>query len=248
MLNLYQSLDPRVGRLCMLVKLWGKMKGTSGGKRNFLSSYAYNLMVIFFLQRIEPPILPSLQRLAHSEGFKQFEREPITITRDVKGEVETFVTDVSYVDDEALVRRWMDANMNKNKFDTIHLLRFFFHFYGTTYIGQGLPTLSIRVAGYVNRKSEEENYLISIEDPFDVRHNPGNKISMKETKASRVAEEMRKAYESLCLGDVGAVFSPVADKPKNVYSNNNSNKTDWRSQPANVNKVIIEQIAKKFGI
>ena len=48
------------------IKRWAKFSGVSGAKSGNLSSYAWALMAIYFLQVRSPPILPSLQIPANS--------------------------------------------------------------------------------------------------------------------------------------------------------------------------------------
>jgi len=70
LLNIYQQIDPRVGQLGCLIKDWAKREDVVGVADGFLSSYAYLLLVIHFLQQREPAILPNLQELAASLGSK----------------------------------------------------------------------------------------------------------------------------------------------------------------------------------
>ena len=61
MLEAYARIDPRVRELVFLVKKYAKACGIADASRGSLSSYAWSLMVIHFLQRTNPPILPVLQ-------------------------------------------------------------------------------------------------------------------------------------------------------------------------------------------
>lgn len=54
----YCEFDERVPVVISAVKLWSLVMGFSGTK---LNSYAISLMVIYFLQRCSPPVLPCLQ-------------------------------------------------------------------------------------------------------------------------------------------------------------------------------------------
>ena len=57
----YMSLDPRARDLTRLVKHWAKLRKINDTYRGTLSSYAYVVLVIHFLQNTSPPILPVLQ-------------------------------------------------------------------------------------------------------------------------------------------------------------------------------------------
>lgn len=61
LLRSYVLIDFRVARLCYLVKQYAKSCSIADASRGSLSSYAWCLMVIHFLQQTDPPILPVLQ-------------------------------------------------------------------------------------------------------------------------------------------------------------------------------------------
>ena len=62
LLQCYGQCDHRVRELSRLVKAWAKKKQLVGTADGYLNSYAYMLMVIFFLQvGTNPPVLPNLQ-------------------------------------------------------------------------------------------------------------------------------------------------------------------------------------------
>lgn len=57
----YMSLDPRARDLTRIIKHWAKLRKINDTYRGTLSSYAYVVLVIHFLQNTSPPILPCLQ-------------------------------------------------------------------------------------------------------------------------------------------------------------------------------------------
>ena len=65
LLRCYMSLDPRVPRLVFIVRAWAKAKALTAGRH--LTSYALTLMVLYFLQTQDPPVIPSLQ-----QGFESW--------------------------------------------------------------------------------------------------------------------------------------------------------------------------------
>lgn len=60
-LQKYLSFDPRAPILCIIVKHWANICQIDRPDRGKLSPEALIVLVIFFLQRTEPPILPILQ-------------------------------------------------------------------------------------------------------------------------------------------------------------------------------------------
>ncbi|UYV71907.1 ZCCHC11 [Cordylochernes scorpioides] len=63
LLQTYARVDPRVQVLGVLMKHLVTLMEIKGVPEGFLSSYAYILMVIYFLQQVKPPVLPVLQEL-----------------------------------------------------------------------------------------------------------------------------------------------------------------------------------------
>ncbi|KAG0244524.1 hypothetical protein B0O80DRAFT_496100 [Mortierella sp. GBAus27b] len=62
LINTYQSIDPRVRTTWLTLKQIAATYGILSGKRLLLSSYGLALMLITFLQTIDPPVLPNLQQ------------------------------------------------------------------------------------------------------------------------------------------------------------------------------------------
>ena len=65
LLRKYNELDSRVTELSMFIKIWAKTKGLSDTKKGFPSSFMWNLLVLNFLQTLNPPLIPSLQNKPH---------------------------------------------------------------------------------------------------------------------------------------------------------------------------------------
>ncbi|XP_053549441.1 terminal uridylyltransferase 4 isoform X2 [Bombina bombina] len=61
MLATYAAIDPRVKYLGYTVKFFAKRCDIGDASRGSLSSYAYILMVLYFLQQRKPPVIPVLQ-------------------------------------------------------------------------------------------------------------------------------------------------------------------------------------------
>ncbi|XP_054983176.1 terminal uridylyltransferase 7 isoform X2 [Sorex araneus] len=61
LLSAYSAIDPRVKYLCYTMKVFTKMCDIGDASRGSLSSYAYTLMVLYFLQQRSSPVIPVLQ-------------------------------------------------------------------------------------------------------------------------------------------------------------------------------------------
>ncbi|CAF2855237.1 unnamed protein product [Rotaria sp. Silwood2] len=62
LLKTYTKIDPRVSQLGYMIKHLAKLCYIGDASRGTLSSYAYIIMLIHFLQQIQPPVLPVLQK------------------------------------------------------------------------------------------------------------------------------------------------------------------------------------------
>ena len=117
--------------------------------------------------------------------------------------------------------------MERNTQSIYDLLKGFFRFYSHRYFYQDFETISIKEADFKERKKEEENYVFSIEDPFDLSHNPGEKIKETESqKKEKIIQEMKLAFEKLEKNNIDEVFQEDDDKatqklitPKSNFQN-----------------------------
>lgn len=64
LLKTYTQIDPRVSELGYMIKYLVKVCDIGDAKSGTLSSYAYILMLIHFLQQIDPSVLPVLQQVS----------------------------------------------------------------------------------------------------------------------------------------------------------------------------------------
>lgn len=109
LLRTYSRLDTRVRPLVIVVKEWAKCNNVCNSKSGLLSSYALNLMVLFFLQySVSPQVLPSLQRMFPDTYNAYFT-----------------IDDIQKVDMEAICKSWT----SENKESVGELLIKFFEYY-----------------------------------------------------------------------------------------------------------------------
>jgi hypothetical protein len=57
----YADFDPRVRPFILAVKLWAKNRSCNSARNSTLSSYAWSLLAVNYLQCLQPPVLPNLQ-------------------------------------------------------------------------------------------------------------------------------------------------------------------------------------------
>jgi terminal uridylyltransferase len=164
LLSLYADLDPRCRTLGYMVKLFAKICDIGDASRGSLSSYAYILMMIFYLQKVSPPVLPVLQEL-HPVGTEKPENL-------VDGWNAWF-----YSDRRRVVSEW--AGYNRNRMSLGELWIGFLNFYAGDWDDKRL-VVSIKQARPLTKFEKMWNSpCIAIEDPFELSHNLGAGISRK---------------------------------------------------------------------
>lgn len=68
LLRTYAEIDPRVAQLGFILKAWARMNELNDAGSGSLSSYAYIVMMIHYLQRCSPPVLPCIQNMCGKDG------------------------------------------------------------------------------------------------------------------------------------------------------------------------------------
>ncbi|XP_068093297.1 terminal uridylyltransferase 7 [Hyperolius riggenbachi] len=161
----YAAIDPRVKYLCYIMKVFTKMCDIGDASRGSLSSYAYTLMVLFFLQQRNPPVIPVLQEIYPDN------RRPEIL---VDGWNVYFFDKVN-----ELSKFWPDFGKNAESVGELWLglLRFY-----TEDFDFKEHVISIRRKSLLTtfKKQWTSKYIV-IEDPFDLNHNLGAGLSRKMT-------------------------------------------------------------------
>jgi len=209
LLEIYSNLDPRCKMLALLVKIWAKIHRVSSAKMQFLSSYAYNLMVINFLQMIKPPILPSLQKIREADNT----RNPVELRVMPRGKdidvKEPFLTRIDYEDNIEKLQEIMMRDYSENKMTVIELLKLFFQAYNDPNNFEE-QVISVKEGGLIDRPflGKDGAYLYSIEDPFDLHHNPGHNVKKNSGQATRILSAMKRSFELIRDGKIIEAFQP----------------------------------------
>ncbi|XP_035509330.1 poly(A) RNA polymerase, mitochondrial [Morone saxatilis] len=143
LLYLYGELDPRVRHLVFTVRCWARVHCiTSSISGAWITNFSLTVMVLFFLQRRNPPIIPCLDHLKDLAGP--------TDKSVIEGNDCTFVSDLSKI------------QLQRNTETLDQLLHEFFEFYSTF----AFSKMSINI-----RKGKEQNKPakthLHIQNPFD---------------------------------------------------------------------------------
>ncbi|KAK5599251.1 hypothetical protein CRENBAI_023958 [Crenichthys baileyi] len=161
----YAAIDRRVKILCYIMKVFAKMCDIGDASRGSLSSYAYTLMVLFFLQQRNPPVIPVLQEIYDGK---------------TKPEVLVDGWNVYFFDDlQTLPRHWPQYGKNTETVGELWLglLRFY-----TEDFDFREHVVCIRQHARLTtfNKQWTSKYIV-IEDPFDLNHNLGAGLSRRMT-------------------------------------------------------------------
>lgn len=184
LLRMYASVDIRARHLGFFVKHWAKCRGVNDASSGTLSSYSYIMLVIHFLQRTTPPILPFLQQ---DDMIAEHER------RFVQGEDVSFCSRLECI---------LSSSMNeKNCTPVSDLLADFFHYYAFEFDYLEY-VVSIRTCeAMVKRDRWGESSLswrFSIEDPFEKARDLGCVLSHHGQR--HIIHEFQRATAILSTG------------------------------------------------
>ncbi|KAM5148779.1 terminal uridylyltransferase 4 isoform 2-T2 [Mantella aurantiaca] len=165
MLATYAAIDPRVKYLGYAVKFFAKRCDIGDASRGSLSSYAYILMVLYFLQQRNPPVIPVLQEIYGGQIIPQ---------RMVDG------WNAFFFDNTEELRIWFPS-LGKNLESVGELWLGFLRFY-TEEFDFKEHVISIRQTKLLTTFEKQwTSKCIAIEDPFDLNHNLGAGVSRKMT-------------------------------------------------------------------
>ncbi|XP_033636664.1 terminal uridylyltransferase 4-like [Asterias rubens] len=163
MLHAYAMIDVRVRQLVYTVKVFAKVCDIGDASKGSLSSYAYTLMMIFFLQQRTPSVLPVLQELY------QGKEKPKDV---VEGRNAWYLTDM-----HKLPQFWRRSNTESVGELWLGFLRFF-----TEEFNSKKHVVCTRQHKPLTRFEKMWTGAargFAIEDPFDLDHNLGGGVSRK---------------------------------------------------------------------
>ncbi|XP_034717807.1 poly(A) RNA polymerase, mitochondrial isoform X2 [Etheostoma cragini] len=153
LLYLYGELDPRVRCLVFTVRCWARAHGiTSSIPGAWITNFSLTVMLLFFLQRRSPPIIPTLDHLRDLAGPAD--------KSVIEGNDCTFVSDFSKI------------QLQSNTETLEQLLGEFFEFYATF----AFSKMSINI-----RKGKEQNKPeiapLHIQNPFETSLNVSKNVN-----------------------------------------------------------------------
>jgi len=177
-LRAYANIDQRVQELGVAVKLWAKAVGLCGAAQGNLSSYAFTLLVIYFMQVHPDVLLPCLPTYAFEEGMA--------------GESDSRVRELS-------------CSWNRS-LSLAELLGRFFWFY-TRAFTWGQEVVSPRLGRRLSATDQQFRQLrgryasrLQVEDPFRLERNLHHVLG--EMEEARLKEALEQALCAILRGQV----------------------------------------------
>ncbi|XP_057851220.1 uncharacterized protein LOC131061514 [Cryptomeria japonica] len=177
LLHDYAQIDVRLQQLAFMVKHWAKCRKINETYQGTLSSYAYVLMCIHFLQLRKPAILPCLQEM---EATYQ----------DTIGEIVC-----AYYDKVNELKHYGA----ENKETLAQLLSAFFDYWAFRH-NYAKSVISVRTGRFLSKNEKDwtrrignERHLICIEDPFEISHDLGRVVDKHSIRVLK--EEFQRAAE-----------------------------------------------------
>jgi DNA polymerase sigma len=176
LIHYYTLIDPRVHPLVFFVKAWAKRRGINEAYRGTLSSYAYVLLIVFYLQMQTPPVLPCLQRPDWLDmtdkgrtGSDKDGQQPARQTHIVDGHDVTFVKELTLLPSLGFTPLTNTSSLGD-------LLVGFFNFFGSQF-DFNTSVVSIRTGHMMSRDTVAFSHVMVIEDPFETDHNVGKGVT-----------------------------------------------------------------------
>jgi len=179
LLGQYVRLDDRVRTLGLCLKAWAQARGINDRSRGTVSSFALVLMLIHFLQRRTPPVLPSLQDIAFSLSL-----EPDF----VNGVDCRYCADASQIHAEM---EYLRAGRPPNQESSGLLLMEFFRYFGHEYRNGIIRIRDTR--SQLPPFDETGSYLV-VDNPFEVGKDVAN---VDGSQHDIIQKELRRAWALL---------------------------------------------------
>ncbi|KNC86500.1 hypothetical protein SARC_01371 [Sphaeroforma arctica JP610] len=176
LLRLYALFDRRARELMLAVKWWAKRRGVNNSAGGTLSSYAYVIMTIHFLQHVK--VLPNLQdaRLCRDNAAKH--SDGAVFCEDLK--------------------RAERVLAYRNPSTIGELLMQFFNYYAFNFsISEQAVTIrasQLRKKTY-RPSTQQRRWRITVEDPFENEHDLGSVVFDHQGMVEIVTEFTRACYE-----------------------------------------------------
>lgn len=188
LIRMYCLYDSRCPIIINIIKDWSKLKNINGNYNNYLSSYCFSLLVIYFLQKINPPILPVFSD-RNTENYSNIKCNNQHYFLNLKYNKKTF-------------------QMNKfNDLTVSELLLKFFIFYSHLFnemdycidITDLEYVYRFNEITYLNKSTMNKRglFVYCFIDPIDYSYNPGQYFFKGTSQETNYRDEIRFAIKNI---------------------------------------------------
>ncbi|KAG3187890.1 hypothetical protein PC128_g12433 [Phytophthora cactorum] len=219
LLRAYASADPRVRMLAYVIKRFVKQRRMNCAAEGTLSSYGYLLLLIHFLQRQDPAVLPVLQALPPNWPDLPSEKLPSVLCRGPSDEldpsasadghsgIETYFYDPFAFQEPTEKLASLREYCSRNTQTVGELLLGFLRYYGLQFDATR-DVVSVRRpdAGTVTKDEKRHTCQwrfttrLSIEDPFEVGYDVAHVL--KGSRDKYIRQQFVRAYVLLMGGAI----------------------------------------------
>ncbi|RMX64381.1 hypothetical protein DD238_006662 [Peronospora effusa] len=218
LLRAYASADPRVRMLAYVIKRFVKQRRMNCAAEGTLSSYGYLLLLIHFLQRQNPPVLPVLQALPPNWPNEPREELPSVVCRGPSDELDSSTSNdtsgiETYFYDPFAFREPSEklASLRnycaRNRQTVGELLLGFLCYFGLQFDATR-DVVSVRRPDAGNVTKDEKRHTsqwrfttrLSIEDPFEVSYDVAHVL--KGSRDKYIRQQFVRAYLLLMDGAI----------------------------------------------
>eukprot|EP00833_Pecoramyces_ruminatium_P004120 jgi/Orpsp1_1/1178152/evm.model.c7180000064233.1 len=191
LIRCYMDLDDRVRDIIMIIKKWSKCRGINNSKERTFCSYTYVLLCISFFQKIDPPILPNLQKINAFPEIKMVKKTVDVSNRLInKNGYGTFKLTIQYYNNAKEISRYFKS---KNEMTRYELLIRLFRFYGCQFDYKNKSLAScIRSEEGFSTNCSQYNTEFAVEDPFISGRNTTSNSTLEEK--THIINEFFRAY------------------------------------------------------
>ena len=197
----YLIFDSRALILVNTIKDWSKRKGINGNHNGHLSSYCYTLLTIYFLQRIENPVLPILSSKNDTKELKVGNRQ--YFLEKALCEISTEKTFYSSNTESVatLFIKWL----------TFYLNMFNANDYCIDIASEKLVFRYDEVE-YLNFfKSANKKSVYTFIDMFDYTYNPGAYFEKNSTPHDNMRKAMERTLKQIMTGDDNMLLNDLKE-------------------------------------
>ncbi|KAG7398487.1 Zinc finger, CCHC domain-containing protein [Phytophthora boehmeriae] len=219
LLRAYASADPRVRTLAYVVKRFVKQRRMNCAAEGTLSSYGYLLLLIHYLQRQNPPVLPVLQALPPNWPDEPQEKMPSVLCHGPSEELDPSAANDGHNGIETYFYDPFAFREPKDKLAVLHeycgrntqsvgeLLLGFLRYFGLQFDAtRDVVSIRCKDAGTVTKDEKRHSCQwrfttrLSIEDPFEVGYDVAHVL--KGSRDKYIRQQFVRAYVMLMDGAI----------------------------------------------